>query len=88
MDKEQEISQGKDAQNLLESEVFKKTFINYRKELIEAWQETQPEDVALRESIYKAMQILPEIEKHLRIMIDKGKISQQQIEKMRGVFKT
>jgi len=88
MDKEQEITQGLEAQNLLESEVFKKTFINYRMQLIESWQETQPEDVALRESIYKAMQILPEIEKHLRIMIDKGKISQQQIEKMRGVFKT
>lgn len=88
MDKDQEIKEGLEAQNLLESEVFKNTFINYKNELIESWEQTKPKDVALRESIYKAIQILPEVERHLRIIIDKGKISQQQIEKMRGVFKT
>lgn len=86
MDKEQEITQGLEAQNILESEVFKKTFINYKKELLESWEQTKPEDVALRESIYKAMQILPEVEKHLRIIINNGKISQKQIEKLRGIF--
>ena len=33
MDKDQEIKEGLEAQNLLESDVFKNTFINYKNEL-------------------------------------------------------
>jgi hypothetical protein len=87
MDKDTEIREGIEAENILNSDVFKKTFTNYKNELIETWQQTSPEDVALRESIYKAIQILPEVERHLRIIINNGKITTQQIEKMSGVFK-
>ena len=54
MDKETEIREGLEAENILKSDVFKKTFINYKNELIETWEQTSPEDIALRESIYKA----------------------------------
>ena len=87
MDKETEIREGLEAENILKSDVFKKTFINYKNELIETWEQTSPEDIALRESIYKAIQILPEVERHLRIIINNWKITTQQIEKMSGVFK-
>ena len=69
MDKETEIREGLEAENILKSDVFKKTFINYKNELIETWEQTSPEDIALRESIYKAIQILPEVERHLRLSL-------------------
>ena len=36
-----------------------------------------------REDLHKAIRILPEVERHLRIIIEKGKITKAQIEKLR-----
>jgi hypothetical protein len=70
----------------LESDVLKKAFKNYRDELIQNWESSQDNDSKFRENIHRAVSILPEVERHLRIIIDKGKIETQQIINLRKVL--
>ena len=58
------------AEQILDSEVFQDALQKLKEEYITKWlQSTNLEDVNERESIHKAIQLIPEIEKHLRIAI-------------------
>ena len=58
-----------------------------KEEYITKWlQSTNLEDVNERESIHKAIQLIPEIEKHLRIIVEKGKLTKTHINKIRNVL--
>jgi len=87
MDDTEIIREGREAEEILESAVFKKAFSNYKAELLDNWESTPAKDHELRESIYQAIKLLPEVEKHLRILIEKGKITPSQINSMKGVLK-
>ena len=44
---------------------------------------TKGEDsVALRETLHTAINILPEVERHLRILVERGKITSAQVKKI------
>jgi hypothetical protein len=86
MDKQTDIQNSHEAKMLLESDVLKKAFKNYRDELIQNWESSQDNDSKFRENIHRAVSILPEVERHLRIIIDKGKIETQQIINLRKVL--
>jgi hypothetical protein len=44
---------------------------------------TKGEDnVAFRETLHNAINILPEVERHLRILVERGKITSAQIKKL------
>ena len=45
MDKQKEINDGQEAERLLESDVFKSAFINYKNELIKEWESTSAKDL-------------------------------------------
>ena len=84
---QQEILKANEAELILKSDVFKEAVQNLRAEYIYKWESTNDENVDFRENLHKAIRILPEIEKHLRIIVEKGKITKTQIEKLRGVYK-
>ena len=75
MDKQKEINDGQEAERLLESDVFKSAFINYKNELIKEWESTSAKDLDKRENLYRALKVLPEVERHLRIIVEKGKLN-------------
>ena len=87
MDSSQIIEEGREAEDILKSDVFKKAFENYKEELLILWESTPAKDTELRETIYMSIKLLPEVEKHLRIFIEKGKINPSQITSLRGVLK-
>lgn len=87
MDESEIVRQGREAEEILNSDVFKLAFSNYKTELLELWEQTPAKDQDMREKIYSAIKLLPEVEKHLRILIEKGKISPTQINSMKGVLK-
>ena len=87
MDKQELIIESRNAEEILKSEVFKKAFKNYKNELRDLWEATPTTDLELRETIYRAIKVLPEVEKHLRIIIEKGKINQKDIRSLEGVLK-
>ena len=84
---QQEILKANEAELILKSDVFKEAVQNLRAEYIYKWESVNDENVDFRENLHTAIRILPEIEKHLRIIVEKGKITKTQIEKLRGVYK-
>ena len=87
MDSTQIIEEGREAEDILKSDVFKKAFENYKEELLILWESTPVKDTELRETIYMSIKLLPEVEKLLRIFIEKGKINPSQITSLGGVLK-
>lgn len=85
MDKQKEINDGQEAERLLESDVFKNAFINYKNELIKEWESTSAKDLDTRENLYRALKALPEVERHLRIIVEKGKLNSKDFNVLRKV---
>ena len=102
MDKQKEINDGQEAERLLESDVFKNAFINYKNELIKEepsensvkadenvlikeWESTSAKDLDTRENLYRALKVLPEVERHLRIIVEKGKLNSKDFNVLRKV---
>tara|TARA_S200000501_G_scaffold372664_1_gene418207 strand:- start:2955 stop:3215 length:261 start_codon:yes stop_codon:yes gene_type:complete len=85
MDKQTEINEGREAESILESDVFKKAFINYKNELIKEWESTSRKELEIRENLFRAVQSLPEIERHLRIIVEKGKLTSKEFNILKKV---
>ena len=75
------------AEQILDSEVFQDALQKLKEEYITKWlHSTNLEDVNERESIHKAIQLIPEIEKHVRIIVENGKLIKTHINKIRNVL--
>ena len=85
-DKLEEKIESREAEQILESDVFKKSFTLLKDTYLKSMEQTSMDEVKEREVLFQALKVLPEVERHLRIIIEKGKISQQQINKLK-VFK-
>lgn len=85
MSKEEDIRESNEANTILNSEVFKKAIKELEKEYVTAWKNAN--SVEERELLYSAVTVLPFIEKHLRIILDKGTLAKSQIQNMKGILK-
>ena len=80
---EKEVRQASEAERILESDVFKLSLENLKKEYLQAWiTSKKPDEVDARENLHKSILLLPEIEKHLRIIAEKGKLTKATINKV------
>ena len=83
---EKEVRQASEADRILESDVFKLSLENLKKEYLQAWiTSKKPDEVDARENLHKSILLLPEIEKHLRIIAEKGKLTKANINKVRTI---
>jgi hypothetical protein len=82
----EEVLESNEAELILKSDVFKKSIDNLKEEYVALWMlwmNTKGEDnVAFRETLHNAINILPEVERHLRILVERGKITSAQIKKL------
>ena len=86
MPTEKEVLESHQAEQILKSDVFKTAIDNLKQEYIEHWMQSKgPEDGMQRESIHKSILLLPEIERHLRIIVEKGKLTKANINKIRNI---
>tara|TARA_R100000781_G_scaffold60086_1_gene38402 strand:+ start:342 stop:602 length:261 start_codon:yes stop_codon:yes gene_type:complete len=85
MASQEEILKSNEAELILNSETFKNAIEHLKDEYINLWLLTKAEDVIDRESLHKAIKLLPEVEKHLRIIIEKGKITKSQLGRLHKV---
>ena len=86
METEKEVRQASEAERILESDVFKLSLENLKKEYLQAWiTSKKPDEVDARENLHKSILLLPEIEKHLRIIAEKGKLTKANINKVRTI---
>jgi len=85
MASQEEILKSNEAELILNSETFKNAIEHLKNEYINIWLLTKAEDVTDREALHKAIKLLPEVEKHLRIIIEKGKITKSQLSRLHKV---
>lgn len=85
MAKQQDILESNEAEIVLNSEVFKKSIRQLHEEYVQMWISSDAEDEKLREQMHMAVKLLPEIEKHLRIIIEKGKITKANLSRIRKI---
>ena len=79
----EEVLESNEAELILKSDTFKKAIENLKKEYVALWMSSRGEnDVAFRETLHNAINVLPEVERHLRILVEKGKITSAQVKKL------
>ena len=86
MASQEEILRSNEAELILKSETFKQSLKTLREEYINLWLHTLPEERDLREQLHKSIKLLPEIERHLRIVVEKGKITKANLNRLRRVI--
>jgi len=83
---QEEILKSNEAELILNSETFKNAIEHLKDEYVNLWLLSKPEEVTNREALHKAIKLLPEVEKHLRIIIEKGKITKSQLSRLHKVM--
>tara|TARA_B100000900_G_scaffold342267_1_gene305622 strand:- start:277 stop:543 length:267 start_codon:yes stop_codon:yes gene_type:complete len=74
------------AEAILDSDVFKEALENLKKEYTNIWLNTRDiTDTQIREDLHRSLLLLPEVERHLRIMVEKGKLTKTHINKIRNI---
>ena len=74
------------AEQLLTSDVFKEAIENLKNEYITHWLNSRDiNDITAREDLHRSLLLLPEVERHLRIIAEKGKLTQANINKIRNI---
>tara|TARA_R110002012_G_scaffold92330_2_gene224312 strand:- start:632 stop:895 length:264 start_codon:yes stop_codon:yes gene_type:complete len=82
----EEVVKAAEAERILESDVFQEALQNLKSEYMQAWiNSRRPEDIQAREGLHKSILLIPEVEKHLRIIAEKGKLTRANINKVRNI---
>ena len=59
---------------------------NLKNEYTNIWLNTRDiKDTQIREDLHRSLLLLPEVERHLRIMVEKGKLTKTHINKIRNL---
>lgn len=85
MPSQEDILNSNEAELILNSETFTHAVKNLKDDYINLWLLTKDSDINKRENLHKAIKLLPEIEKHLRIIVEKGKITKSQLGRLHKV---
>lgn len=83
MTKEQEVERGRQAAAILENPAFKEAVDALEKTYTDDWRNTPAADAQGRERLYVALQVSRDFMGHLVSMVASGKISAQQLVKLR-----
>lgn len=82
----EEVIKAQQAEQILDSDVFQEAIENLKKEYVTHWLNSRDiTDVNIREDLHRSILLIPEIEKHLRIIAEKGKLTKTHIKKIRSV---
>jgi hypothetical protein len=82
----EEVVKAAQAQQILDSDIFNEALKNLKQEYINAWLSlNKDDDVSKRENLHKSLLLLPEVERHLRIIAEKGKLTKTHINKIRNI---
>jgi hypothetical protein len=85
MPSQEDILNSNEAELILNSETFTHAVNNLKDDYINLWLLSKDSDINKRENLHKAIKLLPEIEKHLRIIVEKGKITKSQLGRLHKV---
>tara|TARA_Y100000590_G_scaffold470609_1_gene666899 strand:- start:5184 stop:5453 length:270 start_codon:yes stop_codon:yes gene_type:complete len=78
-----DIERGRIAQDILDNEIFQEAMEMLEDEYKKIWAATKQEESEERERLWMAMKLIPEFERQLRIIVEKGIIKKNQIVKIK-----
>ena len=78
-----EILASEEAELILKSETFKGAISQLKEEYMNHWVNSDSSDKEIRETLHSAVKLLPEVERHLRIIIEKGKLTKASLNRLR-----
>ena len=85
MASQEEILNSNEAELILNAETFTNAIEQLKNEYINLWLSSKEDDIHKRENLHKAIKLLPEVERHLRIIVEKGKITKSQLGRLHKV---
>jgi len=80
---ENQIERSRQAQSILDNEVFSDALIMLQEQYKNLWAMTSEKEQDERERIWMALKLIPEFERQLRIIIENGVIKENQIIKIK-----
>lgn len=85
MPSQEDILNSNEAELILNAETFTNAIEELKNEYINLWLSSKEDDINKRENLHKAIKLLPEVERHLRIIVEKGKITKAQLGRLHKV---
>lgn len=81
-----EIKEASEAKALLANPLYKMSFITYKARLFEAFSESKDGEVELRQSIYRQMKSLRQVEANLTKLVTTGKLALKEVNTNDGII--
>ena len=85
MPSQEDILNSNEAELILNAETFTNAIEELKNEYINLWLSSKEDDINKRENLHKAIKLLPEVERHMRIIVEKGKITKAQLGRLHKV---
>lgn len=85
MPSQEDILNSNEADLILKSDTFTNAIEELKNEYINLWLSSKQDDISKRENLHKAIKLLPEVERHLRIIVEKGIITKSQLGRLHKV---
>jgi DNA transposition AAA+ family ATPase len=85
MPSQEDILNSNEAELILNADTFTNAITELKNEYINLWLSSKEDDINKRENLHKAIKLLPEVERHLRIIVEKGKITKAQLGRLHKV---
>ena len=85
MPSQEDILNSNEAELILKSDTFTNAIEELKNEYINLWLSSKQDDISKRENLHKAIKLLPEVERHLRIIVEKGIITKAQLGRLHKV---
>lgn len=79
-----EIIEGREAQQLLDSPVLTRALDDLEQQYVDAWRTSDASDVQGRERLFHAVQCVEHFRGHLRIAVERGKLAAAQLDRLKG----
>ena len=76
---QKEVSEGRDAEYLMDNPVFKHTFDYLKDAYFKAWEQTSVEDSKSRENVWMMYKTLDTVHGHIQSYVDTGKLAKKQL---------
>ena len=80
----QDAQRGREAEELLENPMLAEAFDKIEASYMDEWRQSKLADIEERERLWLAIQVLGEVKRHLRVVVENGVIAKRDIDRIAG----
>ena len=80
----QDAQRGREAEELLENPMLADAFDKIEASYMDEWRQSKLADIEERERLWLAIQVLGEVKRHLRVVVENGVVAKRDIDRIAG----